>query len=415
MNVTSKSQSTQDNPSKGRRSQDWDAVFSILGGRILTMGALFAAILVVMIAALTAPEFFAMPTDFAAVRHGDIDAFIRAGELTIHGAAVDAYDKDIFIAPFSDANLTLLWFYPPHGFFAFAPLGLLPFEWVRPLWIAATFAAMAAIALRGGARSPLLTGLLVASPATFMAIFFLQISAFVALGLTSALVLAPKRPILSGVLLGVLTIKPQYGLMAPVLLAATGQWRAIAAAAITTIALVLLSVAAFGVDSWTTFLTSMREVHEPFSALAHPATISLNQLILKLGAPPVAASAVQGVAIIAAAIAVFVAARNCSYRVAAGLALLLSVTVSPSAWTYDWVFVAAALVVLAAGEKWPPYLQAFALLMWIAPFIQLFGRNFVVVPILLAVFSVLMTWRSLEHFPTNREPVRGKICDQPNR
>ena len=55
------------------------------------------------------------------------------------------------------------------------------------------------------------------------------------------------RPIAAGVLLGLLTYKPQFGILFPIVLAANGQWRVIAAASVTTAALVAASAAVFGV------------------------------------------------------------------------------------------------------------------------------------------------------------------------
>ena len=57
------------------------------------------------------------------------------------------------------------------------------------------------------------------------------------------------RQVWAGILLGMATIKPQLGLLLPVALVAARQWRALAAAAATVAALVLLSAWAFGLDA----------------------------------------------------------------------------------------------------------------------------------------------------------------------
>ena len=49
--------------------------------------------------------------------------------------------------------------------------------------------------------------------------------------LTAALIggtlyLMPVRPVLAGICLGLLTYKPQYGLLFPIVLVAAGHWRA---------------------------------------------------------------------------------------------------------------------------------------------------------------------------------------------
>ncbi|WP_168703775.1 glycosyltransferase 87 family protein, partial [Gordonia paraffinivorans] len=52
----------------------------------------------------------------------------------------------------------------------------------------------------------------------------------------------PRRPLLSGVFIGLMVLKPQLALLAPVAFAAAGAWRAFAAAALTVAAALGLSV-----------------------------------------------------------------------------------------------------------------------------------------------------------------------------
>src|SRR6185437_7428179 len=54
-----------------------------------------------------------------------------------------------------------------------------------------------------------------------------------------------RRPVLSGILFGLLAYKPQFGLLIPVALLMAGQWRAISAAALTVIALMAVTTLAF--------------------------------------------------------------------------------------------------------------------------------------------------------------------------
>ena len=64
---------------------------------------------------------------------------------------------------------------------------------------------------------------------------------------------------LAGIAFACLTVKPQLGLLIPVLLVFDRNWRAFFWSAVCTAVLVLLSVAAFGVDSWTAYLTETLE------------------------------------------------------------------------------------------------------------------------------------------------------------
>jgi hypothetical protein len=54
-----------------------------------------------------------------------------------------------------------------------------------------------------------------------------------------------------------LTYKPQYGLLFPLVLVASGQWRVVVSAAITALLLVLVSIVAFGLESWLAFFQWM--------------------------------------------------------------------------------------------------------------------------------------------------------------
>ncbi len=71
-----------------------------------------------------------------------------------------------------------------------------------------------------------------------------------------ALVWLDRRPVLAGILFGLLAYKPQFGLMIPLVLLATGRWRTVFAAAATVAALALAATLAFGIETWRAFFTS---------------------------------------------------------------------------------------------------------------------------------------------------------------
>lgn len=118
---------------------------------------------------------------------------------------------------------------------------------------------MRAILLTGPlSRSQTVLGLLAtaAFPAVFINLGHGQNGFLTAALLGGALIALPRRPVLAGVLLGLLAYKPQFGLVIPVALLAAGQWRSIGAAAMTVAALTLGTVAIFGPDIWTAFAAS---------------------------------------------------------------------------------------------------------------------------------------------------------------
>jgi hypothetical protein len=76
--------------------------------------------------------------------------------------------------------------------------------------------------------------------------------------LTAALIggtlyLLPVRPVLAGICLGLLTYKPQYGLLFPIVLIAAQRWTTFVSAAVTATLLAVVSGIAFGLESWRAF------------------------------------------------------------------------------------------------------------------------------------------------------------------
>jgi hypothetical protein len=138
-----------------------------------------------------------------------------------------------------------------------APLALLPYIVSFVVFEALTFVAWLLVmqrilAVPGWAWSiPLL-----AFPAVFWTLGLGQNSFLTVALLGGATLLLSERPIAAGVLLGMMCYKPHLALLAPFALAAGGRWRTFGAAAVTVAAVVGLSVAIFGVDTWRDYLTA---------------------------------------------------------------------------------------------------------------------------------------------------------------
>lgn len=150
--------------------------------------------------------------------------------------------------------LGLNWSYPPHYLFFVLPLGFFGYLPAFALWIgvgAVLFVAATRLGLgaqrQDGATYALFT---LAAPA------FLVNAAFGQNGLiTGALIflgvsLVRHRPILAGICLGALTVKPQLGLLIPVFLLLRGHWTVIGSAIVTSAAMIVLSALFFGVELW---------------------------------------------------------------------------------------------------------------------------------------------------------------------
>jgi alpha-1,2-mannosyltransferase len=145
------------------------------------------------------------------------------------------------------------WSYPPHLVLFTWPFGLLPYLPAYVLWCVIGLALYLWAALAAGVDRKYWFFLAVA-PAVTVNIFHGQNGFLTAALLIGGLANQDRRPIVAGILFGILTIKPQFGLLLPVLLVVTSRWRVIAVAAATAAALVMVTSIWFGPDIWVQYL-----------------------------------------------------------------------------------------------------------------------------------------------------------------
>lgn len=143
------------------------------------------------------------------------------------------------------------WSYPPHIVLLIWPFGLLPYLPAYIAWCAIGVAlylfACSAAMPRG--RLPFLA----VAPGIAACIFFGQNGFYTAALLIGGLLNRERRPILAGILFGLLTVKPQLGLLLPVVLLLERRWVTIATALATTAVLVALTAMLFGWSVWIEF------------------------------------------------------------------------------------------------------------------------------------------------------------------
>jgi len=183
----------------------------------------------------------------------DFVSFWAAAKLTVGGGATQAYDVAAHHAVQLQAlpiDTLLPFAYPPPFLFAIAPLGWLPYAIAAPLWIGATLLAFA-IAARS--LMPGHTGLALAFPAVALCAITGQNGLLTAALFLCGMATMSSRPLLAGAILGCLVIKPQLGLLLPLVLIAGREWRAFAGAAASVVTLCIASTLVFGLDAWRGF------------------------------------------------------------------------------------------------------------------------------------------------------------------
>jgi hypothetical protein len=155
------------------------------------------------------------------------------------------------------------WHYPPPFLFIAALLAKLPYAVAFAGWAAVSFVPYLA-AMRAIVGRPFGLLLAAAFPVVMTNGLVGQNGFLTAALIGGMLVLLPTRPILSGICLGLLSYKPQYGFLFPLMLIAASQWKAFVSAGITTVLLAAVSWLAFGTESWQAFFHWMPMFSQAF-------------------------------------------------------------------------------------------------------------------------------------------------------
>lgn len=186
-----------------------------------------------------------------------------AGQMAILGKGLAAYDYTAFSAvqapliavskgPFPYYH----WLYPPHFLLAVMPLGLVSYVVGLALWVGATLCLYLYAISRIIPHRPVLVLALIPFSVP-LNVYSGHTSFLLAAFLGLALFYLKRRPYLAGIFLGLLTYKPLFGPLFPVVLLITGQWRVIAGAVVAIGVLVVTASAVFGVGVWSAYLHSL--------------------------------------------------------------------------------------------------------------------------------------------------------------
>ena len=236
--------------------------------------------------------------------------------------------------------------YPPSFLLVIWPLALLPRNASYVIWVLTTLACYLAVVGHGPWRRTIVLLTLLA-PATALTVSAGQNGFLTAALMIGGCRLLGRRPLVAGILFGLLSCKPQLGVLIPIALLAARQWRAIAAAAVTVLASIAASAAAFGWSMWTHWVSALvgllHLVGKQDQLYHEMPTIAAN--LHGLGVAPVAVQAAQIGAGIAAATAVFLCWRkDRASRLAAAALQAGTFLATPYAFFYDLPLVTNAVL-----------------------------------------------------------------------
>jgi len=236
--------------------------------------------------------------------------------------------------------------YPPSYLPVLSLLGLLPGPVAFGALIAVSLPFYLWATVGREWRSPALIAALVA-PTTAIAMVSGQSGLLAAALLAGGLRLAAGSRVAAGIFFGLLTYKPQFGLLVPVALLAAGLWRTLAAAVVTAIVLVLLTSLLFGGAIWPSWVAALPAFSRQFAAESSQIVHFMPTILialLRLGAPPAAAQLAQWAATFGAMAIVWTIFRSGPTELAGAGLLVAAPLATPYAFVYDLPGVATAVI-----------------------------------------------------------------------
>jgi Glycosyltransferase family 87 len=190
----------------------------------------------------------------------DFVAFWSGARLALEGAPEAVFNLERIhahqVAAVGAPVGVTAWHYPPTFLLAVMPLGWLPYPLALILWLVLPVVAFWFVLKRLYSDSAVAASLLL-FPGVALCLVSGQNGVITAALLGAALLHLDARPLLAGILFGLLTYKPHLAALVFPALAVGCHWRALAAAAATALAMVLASVAVLGLSAWTAFLGNL--------------------------------------------------------------------------------------------------------------------------------------------------------------
>jgi alpha-1,2-mannosyltransferase len=311
---------------------------------------------------------------------------------------------------FGEATQFYGWHYPPYFLFvaaalAWMPYGLALFVWqaiTLGLYLLAIRAILKAFAPEGGASSDSLWLLLaLAFPAVLINVGHGHNGFLTAALLGGGLVSLDRRPLIAGILFGLMAYKPQFGLMIPIALAAGGYWRSFAAAAATAVLLTLVTTLVFGVQVWHAFFVGAeftRTVVLEQGDTGWHKIQSIFSWARMWGAPVPLAYAIQGAATLVIAMAsAWLWHGKTPYPLKAAGLCLAAILATPYTLDYDMMVLAPAIAFLAADgmtRGFGPWQKTALAALWLVPLVARTVPQVTLIPLgvpaMLAMFVLIL-------------------------
>jgi hypothetical protein len=280
---------------------------------------------------------------------GDFFPLWSYAKIATQRTVAELYDMatlhDRQVALGMDPNVPNPFPYPPPAMFLFWPLAWMPYDTSYLVWIIGSLTLFVWTVRATCSRLPPCLLFVLISPASVGNIFMGQSGFISAALLTAGLRLATVRPVAAGILLGLLSYKPQLGILVPVALVAAGWWRVFITAAATVLALALAATLTYGWQTWVAWIAMLpayADLVDRAPSLPRMLTVIANLQMIGVSLT-VAKIAQAGVAIFVA-LTVARCFRRDPNPLATAALIVGAFLATPHAFFYDLPMVTAAMV-----------------------------------------------------------------------
>jgi alpha-1,2-mannosyltransferase len=365
----------------------------------------------------------------------DFSNIYAAGTYVLEGRPAAPFDPKAQLERerelFGDPDGLYGWHYPPFFLPVAAALAPLPYPLALAVWQGVTL-ALYLLSLRaimatttapdaGGRATPPDEGLwlmlALAYPAVFVNLGHGHNGFVTASLLGFALAFLDRRPLLAGLMFGLLAYKPQFGMMIPLALIAGGRWRTFGAAGATVVLLTIATLLAFGLEPWRAFFASMefvRHVVLERGGIGWHKIQSVFAAVRLVGGSVPLAYAAQGIVALALAAAMaWLWHSRADLALKAAALAIASMLATPYGLDYDMMMLAPALAFLILHGRrcgFAPWEKSALAILWIAPLIARSLAHYAHIPfgtIAMIMILILVLRRSVAAASsrTAKEPI----------
>jgi hypothetical protein len=343
----------------------------------------------------------------------DFSNVYAAGTYVLDGNAAAAFDPVQQFAReraiFGETTQFYGWHYPPFFLFIAAALAWMPYGLALAVWQSVTlglyllmiWAIVSPLPRAASGERILCLLLALAFPAVLINVGHGQNGFLTAALLGGALVVLDRRPLLAGILLGLLVYKPQYGLMLPFVLAVSGRWRCFASAAAMVALLTIATTLVFGVAAWHAFAVFSEFTRTVVLEQGNTGWHKIQSIFAwarMWGAPIPLAYALQGTAVVAIGVALaWLWRRAASYPLKGAALCLGTILATPYSFDYDMMVLAPAIAFLATdgfARGFGAWQKTALAALWLVPLVARSVAQLSLIPLgvpaMLAVFVLIL-------------------------